>query len=696
MAALDALSSNILPGESGGIPTTSPADSSPSGLGSFFPVPGPKGAKGVLSSSNSEAVLANMQKFINDRQETPFSKFTNALQDASLAGNPQAQTDRRRLQDERSKNTLDMQLQLAQFKASQDLQAQRAKSWDQFNKSNTGSGTDSGGMSTTGIPPEALKYAAFLRSQGPEGEADAIKYLSKVSEDISKSNVDFQNSAPALKQELYTYKTLDGKVHQGDFNAQQWQKIQRSGKLPNGTPIMADSGISSQPATTAPQQPALTAPRQLAPTAPIQTTPGISPKDIAKVESGNSPYAVGPNVPGQGSAKSEMQVMDKTSLNPGFGVQPAQLTGDKAHDEAERVRVGTDYHAALVKHYGDDSLGTAAYNWGPGNVDKWIAEGANINKMPADVRDYVAKAHLAHVASTQQPSPVETAPVQTTGRNAARVEAEWASKGGEQNSADFAKHKSQLEAAQKADIDEAVATHAASLKGKESLGTKTGEAAAKMLGLADQAKEVIASADNVTDHATRHPDEFGYKQQKGIAAPILSGLSISPTLENAAESVMSAMNPKTDKLGLTQSQRRATTNSDAQKLGLHYAAEMFAGSGARLGLGLEQMAAKAKGVGTEFPASTNIMNAKLIKLAAQKAKDLAPLWDKYSKADPSGEANYYSFLQTPQALAVEAKWDPSFKNWVDSAKQQDPSYYNSLLNKNKPDLNSFFKKKNHG
>ena len=685
MAALDALASNILPGESGGIPTTPSGDSSPSGLGSFFPVPGPKGSKGVLNSSDSATILANMQQYIKDRQETPFSKFTNALQDASLAGNPQAQTDRRRLQDEKSKNTLDMQLQLAQFKASQDLQAQRAKSWDQFNKSNTGSGTDSGGMSTTGIPPEALKYAAFLRTQGPEGEADAIKYLSKVSEDISKSNVDFQNSAPALKQELYTYKTLDGKVHQGDFNAQQWQKIQRTGKLPNGTPIMADTGV---------QQTAPVAPQQTAPVAPQQTAPNISPRDIAKVESGNKPFAVGPVVPGQGSAKSEMQVMDKTSLNPGFGVQPAQLNGNKEHDEAERVRVGTDYHSALVKHYGNDSLGTAAYNWGPGNLDKWIAEGSNINKMPADVRDYVAKAHLAHAADIQQPAPVESAPVtgQTMGRNEARVQAQWAANGGEQNSADFAKHKSQQEEAQKADIKEATDTHLAKLKSTESLGTKTGEAAAKMLALAKEAPDIIASADSVTNHAKSHPDEFGYMQQKGFAAPILSALSFSPKLEHAAESVMSTVSPKIDAKGTTQAERRSTTNSDAQKLGLHYAAEMFAGSGARLGLGLEQMAAKAKGVGTEYPASTNMINAKLIKLAAQKARDLAPLWNTYQKADPTGEADYYTFMQTGPAKAVEAKWDPAFKDWVDSTKKQSPSYYNDMV-QGKPDINSFFKKK---
>lgn len=139
-------------------------------------------------------------------------------------------------------------------------------------------------------------------------------------------------------------------------------------------------------------------------TNPVAKPSGITAANIGAVESKNKPFAEGPNVPGQGTAKSEMQVMDKTADNPGFGVAPAKLTGDKVKDEAERVRVGSDYFEALKNHFGNESLAAAAYNWGPSNVEKWVKEGADPEKMPASVRDYVAKSHLH--ASKNVPSNV--------------------------------------------------------------------------------------------------------------------------------------------------------------------------------------------------------------------------------------------------------------------------------------------------
>jgi soluble lytic murein transglycosylase len=67
-------------------------------------------------------------------------------------------------------------------------------------------------------------------------------------------------------------------------------------------------------------------------------------------------------------AKGEMQVMDTTNFNPGFGVEPAK---DDSLDE--RKRVGTDYLTAMVKRYGDAPKALAAYNAGPGTVDNAIA-----------------------------------------------------------------------------------------------------------------------------------------------------------------------------------------------------------------------------------------------------------------------------------------------------------------------------------
>jgi hypothetical protein len=141
----------------------------------------------------------------------------------------------------------------------------------------------------------------------------------------------------------------------------------------------------------------------------------IQPSNISSVESHNTPGAVGPNVQGQGTAKSSMQVMDATAINPGYGVKPAQLTGDKENDERERVRVGKDYFNALHQNFGNDKYAAIAYNWGPGKTQKWIDEGANPDKLPSDVVNYLGKASI-YSAKTNQPlgqPTIESRPTQT-------------------------------------------------------------------------------------------------------------------------------------------------------------------------------------------------------------------------------------------------------------------------------------------
>ncbi len=71
-------------------------------------------------------------------------------------------------------------------------------------------------------------------------------------------------------------------------------------------------------------------------------------------------------------AKGEMQVMDSTNLDPGFGVRPAA-----DNSLAERARVGVDYVAAMYKRYGSVVLAAMAYNAGPGNVDAHLQKVGN-------------------------------------------------------------------------------------------------------------------------------------------------------------------------------------------------------------------------------------------------------------------------------------------------------------------------------
>ena len=90
-----------------------------------------------------------------------------------------------------------------------------------------------------------------------------------------------------------------------------------------------------------------------------------------------------------GTAKGEMQVLDGTSRDPGYGVKPA---ADDSPEE--RARVGRDYLAAMVREYdGDVSKALAAYNWGPGNLDRAVKEhGPNwLQAAPEETRSYVER-----------------------------------------------------------------------------------------------------------------------------------------------------------------------------------------------------------------------------------------------------------------------------------------------------------------
>jgi hypothetical protein len=80
-----------------------------------------------------------------------------------------------------------------------------------------------------------------------------------------------------------------------------------------------------------------------------------------------------------------MQVMPKTITDPGFCVKPAR---DMSPDEI--ARVGRDYLAAMVNRYGGDvDAALVAYNWGPGNADKWVKKGKDFGSLPKETQNYV-------------------------------------------------------------------------------------------------------------------------------------------------------------------------------------------------------------------------------------------------------------------------------------------------------------------
>lgn len=134
----------------------------------------------------------------------------------------------------------------------------------------------------------------------------------------------------------------------------------------------------------------------------------------ARIAEGKSPFAnSGKLLTSPKGAKGEMQVMDGTNRDPGFGVRPA------ANDSPdERARVGADYLGAMLKKYGGSvPQALAAYNAGPGRVDEALREANKAGTpnqwlafLPKETQGYVAnitRAYNGGAGKPQMPSEFE-------------------------------------------------------------------------------------------------------------------------------------------------------------------------------------------------------------------------------------------------------------------------------------------------
>ena len=112
----------------------------------------------------------------------------------------------------------------------------------------------------------------------------------------------------------------------------------------------------------------------------VATDPLI--QKIIMAESSGDPKAVNKRT----GAKGLMQIMDDTAKEPGFGVKPLK----DPFDPVENVRFGTDYFNAMLNRYDNDTISAlAAFNWGPGNVDKWRKKGSNFDTRPKQTQNYI-------------------------------------------------------------------------------------------------------------------------------------------------------------------------------------------------------------------------------------------------------------------------------------------------------------------
>jgi hypothetical protein len=184
---------------------------------------------------------------------------------------------------------------------------------------------------------------------------------------------------------------------QGNTVTPEYQGSKYTSVAPGGTLVQTGGAASSPPPTPS----GAATPAQ----APVQsgTNPFAGPADpatVAKIESNDNPNAVNP----QSGAEGLYQTKPSTLTNPGFGVQPAQPGPNGQISPQEKARVGRDYLGAMGQHEDNNLVyQLAAQDWGPGKVDQWIKNGAHVEQLPLETRNYIIKYALARLTGAQPP-----------------------------------------------------------------------------------------------------------------------------------------------------------------------------------------------------------------------------------------------------------------------------------------------------
>jgi len=102
----------------------------------------------------------------------------------------------------------------------------------------------------------------------------------------------------------------------------------------------------------------------------------------AAVEGAESSHGRDPLMwrPDRHSPQGPMQVTHAASLDVGTG---------NRFDITENRQIGRAYLAVLFRRYGNWADTAAAYNWGPGNLDRWIAAGRPASGLSLPIQAYV-------------------------------------------------------------------------------------------------------------------------------------------------------------------------------------------------------------------------------------------------------------------------------------------------------------------
>lgn len=131
---------------------------------------------------------------------------------------------------------------------------------------------------------------------------------------------------------------------------------------------------------------------------------GLDPFMVAAVIRTESRFR--PAVESSKGARGLMQIMPDTGRWAAAQLKIEPYSDDLLKEPATNIRIGSWYLRRLIDQYrGDVVIALAAYNGGPSNVDRWLADGrwsgklAELSSIPyAETAEYVRRVTQAHSA----------------------------------------------------------------------------------------------------------------------------------------------------------------------------------------------------------------------------------------------------------------------------------------------------------
>lgn len=555
----------------------------------------------------SPELLQNMQQMIAEREARKGS-FMESLKDANawwsggMAGPGEALRARTQEREGQDATTFGMKSALAQYKAAQAAAQNQLTSLKGLTGGQAGAPAAGGapGVQATGKPMPIAVQQEFdrLLSLNPPDIAGAKAIREAWVKDQAKFNPD----AKTQKQYFINKKAID-------LTPEEYDLYKLTGKLPGET-------TSNQPAVVAPG----TVPTE----APTTTPGGVNVNNVGNVR----PVGATTGFQQPKDMNEGLQIMDNNlkayadkGINTLSGIigrwSPPNENDTPALIAAASKRLGIDPNQKidLTNPAVRQAVGTAIMLQEKGkSLFVTPGETAPLSKQRAEVN--AAKPSAPTSSELPYPNPANLAEV----------------KANETYIADRAKKELEI-----------------SVKGPEAAGTEAGKRQAQIFKLAEDAEPTIKAADQVIAASKNYPEAVGLGK----------GMTASNVLTTVAGAVVPKMTKEKAEdqyadlaLGKEASVARSQVNTASKQLGISFAADVF--KGARMGIGLENMAANAKGVSEHNRPENNIVNATLIKEAAIFNKKRAELFkNEWAPKNGGKMADFEKFEASPEYEALK-------------------------------------------